>query len=72
MATATLIKTIKARVHGGVLEPLEKIELPDGQPITLTIRMPRMSIKKKQRPPVWHLGSLKGRITRSEIYGDLL
>ena len=29
--------TIKARYSGGVLEPLEKLELTDGQEVTVTI-----------------------------------
>ena len=29
--------TIRARVKGGVLEPLEKLDLPDGKEVVLTI-----------------------------------
>jgi predicted DNA-binding antitoxin AbrB/MazE fold protein len=29
--------TIRARVNGGVLEPLEKVELPEGKEVTVTI-----------------------------------
>ena len=30
-------RTIRARVKGGVLEPLEKVELPEGEEVTVTI-----------------------------------
>ncbi len=30
-------RTIRVRVRGGVLEPLEKIDLPEGKEITVTI-----------------------------------
>ena len=30
--------TIRARVNGGVLEPLEQIDLPDGMEVTIMIR----------------------------------
>jgi predicted DNA-binding antitoxin AbrB/MazE fold protein len=30
-------RLIRARVRGGVLEPLEDIQLPEGQEVTLTI-----------------------------------
>lgn len=29
--------TIRARVRGGVLEPVEKIDLPEGKEVTITI-----------------------------------
>lgn len=32
-------KTIRARFKGGVLEPLEKIELPEGEEVTVTIAL---------------------------------
>ena len=30
-------RTIRARVIGGMLEPLEKLELPEGKEVTVTI-----------------------------------
>ena len=30
-------KTIKARFHKGLIEPLEKIEIPEGKEITVTV-----------------------------------
>ena len=32
-----MTKTIRARFTGGVLEPLERIDLPEGEEVTLTI-----------------------------------
>lgn len=30
-------ETIRVRIRGGMLEPLEKVDLPEGQEITITI-----------------------------------
>jgi len=35
--------TIKARFSGGVLEPLEKLELREGQEVTVTIFVPALN-----------------------------
>ncbi len=32
-----MTKTIRARFKGGVLEPMERIDLPEGEEVTLTI-----------------------------------
>jgi predicted DNA-binding antitoxin AbrB/MazE fold protein len=32
-----MTKTIRARFTGGVLEPMERIDLPEGEEVTLTI-----------------------------------
>ena len=40
--------TIKARFSGGVLEPLEKLELTEGQEVTITILLPVL-----RTPPDW-------------------
>ncbi len=32
-----MTSTIRARVSGGLLEPLEKLDLPEGKEVTLTI-----------------------------------
>ena len=71
MATI-LTKTIRAQIRGGMLEPLERIDLPDGHPLHLTITITTALPKKKHQLDVWHLGQLKGRLTRDEIYGDLI
>ena len=34
-----MTRTIRARVTGGLLEPLEKLDLPEGKEVTLTILM---------------------------------
>ena len=73
MAT-TLTKTIpvQVRVRGGVLEPLERVDLPEGQTLNAAIEIPTALPRKKHRLGVWHLGALKGRLTRDDIYGDLI
>lgn len=71
MAT-TLIKTIRAQVRRGMLEPLERIDLPEGQPLNVTIRVTTALPKKRHHLSVWHLGQIKGQLTRDEIYGDLI
>jgi len=35
----SMTTTIRARVKGGVLEPLEMLDLPEGKEVTLTILM---------------------------------
>lgn len=59
-------------MRGGMLEPMERIDLPEGQPLNITITMTTAFPKKKRPLGVWHLGTLKGRMTRDEIYGDLI
>jgi predicted DNA-binding antitoxin AbrB/MazE fold protein len=39
MEEKSMTSTIRARVTGGVLEPLEKLDLPEGKEVTLTILM---------------------------------
>lgn len=67
-----LTKTIRAKIRGGVLEPLEQLDLPEGQPLNVTITIPTALPKRKRPLSIWHLGPLKGRLTRDEIYGDLI
>ena len=71
MPATTITKTIRAQVRAGVLEPLEQIDLPEGQPLDVTITLATPLLKKKPQLRVWHLGKLKGQLTRDEIYGDL-
>lgn len=68
----TLTKTIRAQVRGGMLQPLEHVDLPEGQPLNVTITITTELPKKKHQLGIWHLGRLKGRLTRDEIYGDLI
>jgi len=40
-------KTIKARYRNGVIEPLEKMELKEGEEFTLTmVRLPEAGVRK--------------------------
>jgi len=34
-----MAETIRARVKGGVLEPLDKVDLPEGKEVLVTIRL---------------------------------
>lgn len=70
----TTMRTIQARMRGGMLEPLEQVGIPEGQALTITIAIPTIKPVQKIKPhlAVWHLGHLKGTLTRDEIYGDLI
>jgi len=66
--------TIRARVKHGVLEPLEKVDLPEGTEVTVTI----VETGKKRDPNAFlrAAGSWRGKIDAEElirnIYADRL
>ena len=66
-------RTIRARFKGGVLEPLEKIDLPEGGEVTVTIAVPtKHNIEAFRRAA----GSWRGKVDAEElirnIYADRL
>jgi len=66
-------KAVKVRVRAGHLEPLEKLELPEGAELTVTVEVPEESRVGARRPAAlrtWDLG-IKGPLTREEIYEDV-
>lgn len=66
-------RTVIAVPRNGRLELLERIELPEGQPIQVTLEFPVASNDQEQKPAlaIWDLG-IKGPLTREQIYDDLI
>ena len=66
--------TIRARVKGGKLEPLEKVDLPEGKEVLVTIL--RVPAKEDAEAFRRSAGSWKGTIDAEElirnIYADRL
>jgi hypothetical protein len=65
-------KTIRVKVCGGHLEPVDELPLPDGSEATVTITLAEPS-PTKPRPPAfrtWNLGLKSRRITREDAYAD--
>ncbi len=61
---------IRVRVREGHLESVERVDLPEGEEVTVTLDLPEEA--RTTRPPAlasWDLG-VKEPLTRNEIYGD--
>ena len=69
-----MAETIRARVKGGVLEPLEKVDLPEGKEVLVTIKL----IPGQSNPDAFRraFGKWKGTIDAEalirNIYSDRL
>ncbi|TAM80964.1 MAG: DUF104 domain-containing protein [Acidobacteria bacterium] len=61
--------TIRARVKGGVLEPLEKLDLPEGEEVLVTVvaAPPRRTGEGLRRS----FGSWKGTIDADKLIRDI-
>ncbi len=69
-----MTKTIRARFKGGVLEPMEGIDLPEGEEVTITItKQPSAEDVEAFRRAA---GSWRGKVDAEElirnIYADRL
>ncbi len=69
-----MTRTIRARFTGGVLEPMERIDLPEGEEVTLTItKEPSAGDAEAFRRAA---GSWRGKLDAEElirnIYADRL
>lgn len=66
--------TIRARVHRGVLEPLEKIDLPEGKEVTITILdMPtERDVEASRRAAGGWRGLVDAEALIRNIYADRL
>ena len=65
-------RTLRARVHGQVLEVLEGVPLPEGAEVEVTIEVPDPVSASPPGPTVfavWSLGAQEP-LTRREIYDD--
>ena len=68
-------RTVQAvRAADGHLKLLEEVSLPPGTPITVTIELPDSADAKEHAAllPTRSLGALRGRLSRDEIYDDLV
>jgi predicted DNA-binding antitoxin AbrB/MazE fold protein len=66
--------TIRARVSGGVLEPLEKVDLPEGKEVTVTIlRVPsKLDLEAFARSAGGWKGTIDAEKLIRDIYADRL
>lgn len=68
------MSTIRARIRGGALEPVERVDLPEGAEVTVTIV--RVSPEKSGEPFERAAGGWKGLIDADEfirhVYEDRL
>lgn len=67
-------KTIKARYSKGMIEPLEKVEIPEGREITITITEVPSGLKKdafERSAGAWK-GTIDAEKLIENIYSDRL
>lgn len=62
---------IRARVKGGVIEPLEQIDLPEGQEVMVTILAPTDREAFQRSAGQWK-GTLDAEALIRDIYADRL
>ncbi|MBI4464757.1 MAG: hypothetical protein A3H27_11480 [Acidobacteria bacterium RIFCSPLOWO2_02_FULL_59_13] len=67
-------ETIRARVHGGILEPLEKIDLPEGKEVLITIvaASPTPDLEAFRRSAGGWKGTVDADALIRNIYADRL
>ncbi len=68
------VRTVRARVHAGHLEPLEDLALIEGSEITITVAVQALAKESQYKAPV-KLGSYPlgapSPLTRAMIYEDV-
>lgn len=63
-------KTLRARVRGGVLEPLEKIDLPEGKEVVVSIEeVPERTEADRALARAW--GGWKGLVDADALIREL-
>jgi len=66
-----MTKTVHAIRHGGNLELLEPIDIPEGTEVTVTVDLPLVSRPTATATlPIRSLGPMKGSLRREDIYDD--
>ncbi len=65
------IRTVRARVHGNHLEPVEDLELVDGSEVTLTLEIPEGRKPRERVEFASRKLGVKMPITRDVIYEDI-
>ena len=65
-------RTIRVRVRGGRLEPLEDLSLPEGSETTVTVVVPASEPRESSAAALrsWDLGLGARQITREDVHGD--
>ena len=64
-------KTVHAIRHGGNLELLEPIDIPEGTEVTVTVDLPLVSRPTAPATlPIRSLGPMMGTLGREDIYDD--
>lgn len=68
----TTTTTIRVRVRGRYLEPLEDIDLPDGSETMATLVVPDRKGERNGRQALrcWNLGLGHRKLSREDGYGD--
>lgn len=68
----TTTRTIRIRMRGGYLEPLDELQLPDGSETTATVVVPDEPQPAQARRVLrtWNLGLGARQLTREDSYGD--
>jgi hypothetical protein len=68
----TTTRTIRIRMRGGFLEPLDELLLPDGSETTATVVVPDVPKPQHERRVLrtWNLGLGERQLTREDSYGD--
>lgn len=65
-----MTKTVHAIRHGGNLQLLDPIDIPEGSEVTVTVELPvvfRPAVSAVL--PIRSLGPMKGSLGREDIYG---
>jgi predicted DNA-binding antitoxin AbrB/MazE fold protein len=66
-----MTKTVHAIRHGGNLELLEPIDIPEGTEVTVTVELPPVVRPTASASlPIRSLGPMNGSLAREDIYAD--
>jgi predicted DNA-binding antitoxin AbrB/MazE fold protein len=66
--------TIRARMKGGIIEPLDRVDLPEGQDMMITILTPPSTTDReafRRSAGRWH-GTFESQALIDAIYADRL
>ncbi len=65
-------RTIRVKVQGGHLEPLDELPLAEGSETTVVVEIPEREpvLKRRARFRTWNMGLGSREITREDAYDD--
>ncbi len=66
-----MVKTLKAKVSGGLLEPLEPLELKEGSEVTLTIIEPPAEVSAGGDPTTETAGAWSDTVDCERLVADI-